>query len=384
MKIFLLIVSFIVGCLITVVIRQDSLKQSSIGSEIPVSPKEEVVVSPYGKTSRGEAVTSFSMQNKNGLKLQMIDYGATVVRFETPDRQGNLANIVLTCPDIAGFETCTMYFNGSVGRYCNRIAGGRFSIKDQTYQLARNNGEHHLHGGQRGFDKLMWKGEPFTTSGARGVVFTLHSPDGDEGYPGNLKVTATYTLTDKDELIVEFRATTDKTTPVSLTNHNYWNLAGSGTILNHQLQLFADRYLPVDDGGIPTGELRPVANTPFDFLKPHEIGARFGELEGEPIGYDHCYEINGKPGDMRLAARVQDPSSGRVMEIKSTEPGIQFYTGKFLDGTPASGGYPQYSGFCLETQHFPDSPNQPKFPSPFLNPGETYFHKTIHTFSIAK
>lgn len=384
MKVFLLILSFVVGCLITVVIRQENAARQMEGAEVAKTIKsEDVVVEVYGTTARGEKVTSYSMENRQGLKLQMIDYGATVVRFETPDRDGKLANIVLTCPDMAGFEACTMYFNGSVGRYCNRIANGRFSIKDQEYELAQNNGDHHLHGGVRGFDKLMWKGEPFSHNGSRGVVFSLMSPDGDEGYPGNLNVTATYTLTDNNELIVEFKATTDKATPVSLTNHNYWNLAGTGTILEHKLQLFADNYIPVDDSGIPTGELLAVKNTPFDFLDFQPIGNRFAELVGEPIGYDHCYEINGKPGDLRMAAKVHDPASGRTMEIKSTEPGIQFYTGKFLAGTVASGNYAQYSAFCLETQHFPDSPNQSKFPSSILNPNESYFHKTVHTFGVS-
>lgn len=227
----------------------------------------------------------------------------------------------------------------------------------------------------------MWKAEPFQSTGAVGVSFQYESADGEEGYPGKLVAKVTYTLTDKNEFMIEFRGTTDKTTPVNLTNHNYWNLAGAGSIRDHELKLAASRYLPVDATAIPTGEMAAVSGTPFDFSDFTPIGKRLNDVGGEPIGYDHCYVVDGEAGRLRTAAIVRDPVSGRKMEIQTTEPGIQFYSGNFLDGTVISGNYPQYSGFCLETQHFPDSPNRPEWPSTILKPGEQYFHKTIHTFS---
>ncbi len=385
MKAIFLLASFAIGCLFTVALRKESAESMATDTiQSPKSALEEIVSEPYGKTAKNEPVTAFSMQNKSGLKLKLIDYGATVVSFETPDRNGKLANIVLTCPDIKGFEACTMYFNGSVGRYCNRIANGKFKIGASEFSLAKNNGEHHLHGGVRGFDKQMWKAEPFTAAGVRGVKFTRKSADNEEGYPGELAVTATYTLTDDNELIVEFQATTNKPTHVNLTNHNYWNLAGSGSILEHELQLSSNQYIPVDAAGIPTGKIEPTMDSPFDFSSKQVIGKRFSQLKSDPVGYDYCYVVGGKAGDLRLAAKVRDPKSGRTMEIKTTEPGIQFYTGNFLDGTSASGGYAQYSAFCLETQHYPDTPNQPSFPSTLLKPGSNYFHRTVHTFGLEK
>jgi aldose 1-epimerase len=385
MKAVFLLVSFLIGCLFTVTLKKESAESMAADPvQAAKAVLEEVVAEPYGKTSRNENVTAFSMQNKAGLKLKLIDYGATVVSLETPDRDGKLANIVLTCPDIKGFEACTMYFNGSVGRYCNRIANGKFKIGDAEFTLAKNNGDHHLHGGVRGFDKQMWKGEPFSAKGVRGVKFTRTSANNEEGYPGELAVTATYTLTDANELIVEFQATTNKPTHVNLTNHNYWNLAGTGTILDHELQLSSSQFIPVDASGIPTGKIESSNDSPFDFSSKQVIGKRFEQIKSTPVGYDHCYVVTGKAGDLRPAAKVRDPKSGRIMEIKTTEPGIQFYTGNFLDGTAASGGYAQYSAFCLETQHYPDSPNQPSFPSTLLKPGSNYFHRTVHVFSVEK
>ncbi len=355
-------------------------------TEVEVVPAQDadtlkgIEESPFGKTSGGDEVTQITCTNANGNRMRLINYGAAMVSLELPDRDGNRANVILTCPDIAGFEACGSYFNAIAGRFCNRIAFGKFSVGDKEYTLAANNGKHHLHGGVRGFDKRMWTFEPFSDESGVGVEFTYVSPDGEEGYPGELTVNAKYTLTNKDELIVEIKAVTDAITPVNLTNHNYWNLSGSGSILGHELQLASSHYLPVDEGGIPLGELNPVENTPFDFRKSHSINRDFEKFAGEPGGIDHCFVVDGENGTMRPAARLHDPKSGRWMEIETTEPGIQFYTGNFLDGTAGSGGYEKNGALCLETEHFPDSPNQPKFPSTILEPDATYFHKTIHRF----
>lgn len=371
-----------IGCFFTVAVRQNAASTEMEYDLVALLAVDEVKVGTFGKTSDGETVHSFFMKNAKGLRLTMMDYGATVVSLEVPDKQGNLKNIVLTCPNIDGFQKCTMYFNGTVGRYCNRIAKGKFKLGDHEYSLATNNGPNHLHGGVRGFDKRIWKAEPFSGKTERGVKFSLTSQDGDEGYPGKLDVSVIYTLTDNNEFVVEYHATTDKATPVNLTNHNYWNLSGEGNILDHELQLAATKFLPVDDTAIPTGKLVETEGTPFDFSRPHAIGSRFKELTGEPVGYDHCFVVDGTAGDMRLAAKVKDPKSGRTLEIRTTEPGIQFYSGNFLDGKETSGGYAQYSAFCLETQHYPDSPNQPNFPTTVLEPGGKYYHKTVHILGV--
>jgi aldose 1-epimerase len=295
-----------------------------------------------------------------------------------------LANVLLTCPDMAGFEACTMYFNAIAGRYCNRIADGRFSIDGAEFQLAKNNGDHHLHGGVKGFDKCVWEFEPFSGADGVGVRFTRTSPDGEEGYPGEVHAVARYTLTHSGELVVELQGTTDKPTHVNLTNHNYWNLRGSGDILGHELQISGSKYLPVDAGGIPTGELVDVVGTPFDFLAAKPVGQDIGHLAGDPGGYDHCYVVDGTVGELRPAARLSDPETGRWMEIMTTEPGLQFYSGNYLNGEAASGGYAQRYGLCLETQRFPDTPNHPDFPASLLKPGETYFHKTVHRFGVTR
>lgn len=383
MKTMFLAISFATGCLFLAAVKEPPASANKGISDTSgmTSTVANVETSSYGKTKAGSNVTLFTCRNAGGSTMKLIDYGATVVALEVPDRQGKLGNVLLTCPDIAGFEACTMYFNCSVGRYCNRIAKGKFTLDGKEYSLATNNAPNHLHGGAKGFDKVMWTAEPFETTGAVGVTFKYESKDGEEGYPGNLSAKVTYTLTDKNEFIIEFRATTDKATPVNLTNHNYWNLAGSGTIRDHELKLNASRYLPVDATAIPTGELAAVAGTPFDFSNSTPIGKRLNDVGGTPIGYDHCYVIDGEAGRLRPAATVFDPQSGRKLEIQTTEPGIQFYSGNFLDGTAISGNYAQYSGFCLETQHFPDSPNRPEWPNTILKPGEQYFHKTVHKFS---
>ncbi|MGE0760002.1 MAG: aldose epimerase family protein [Pirellulaceae bacterium] len=342
-----------------------------------------IVSSTFGKTPDGQVVTQFTCTNRHGVTVRLMDYGAIVVSVEVPDRQGKLANINLGFGNLEGYLARHPYFGSTVGRYCNRIARGKFTLDGQTYTLATNNGPNHLHGGERGFDRWVWRATEIKSPNAVGVRFERRSSAGEEGYPGNLDATASYTLTDDNELRMEFSAVTDAATPVNLTNHNYWNLAGagSGTILDHELTIMADKYLPVDDGLIPTGDLAAVEGTPLDFRSAHRIGERIAQIKADPVGYDHCYALRGPAGELRLAARVHERTSGRTMEIYTTQPGIQFYSGNFLDGTPANGGYAQYAGFCLETQHYPDSPNQPAFPSTVLRPGAKYSQTTVHKFS---
>ncbi|HMC65282.1 MAG TPA: aldose epimerase family protein, partial [Gemmataceae bacterium] len=264
-----------------------------------------------------------------------------------------------------------------------------FSLDGKTYTLATNNGPNHLHGGRKGFDGVLWKAEPVTAPDSVGVKFSHTSPDGDEGYPGKLDATVTFTLNNANALRIDYTAATDKPTVVNLTNHAYWNLAGagSGNILGHELTLAADKYLPIDDTSIPTGELAPVKGTPFDFTSTHPIGERIAELKKDPHktkGYDHCYVLRGQQGKLELAARVKEPTTGRVMEVYTTEPGVQLYCANFLDGGPGGGGYKQHEAFCLETQHYPDSPNKPEFPSTVLRPGQTYRTTTEHRFFVEK
>lgn len=348
----------------------------------------EIVTSLYGKTKDGHDVTQYICRNANGYVLEMIDYGALVTAFRAPDKNGLVKNITLSCTDMEGYEACTSYFGCTVGRYCNRIARGKFSIDGTEYTLATNNGENHLHGGQIGFNKRMWKSERVLVEDGQsvGVRFSLISEDGDEGYPGKLEVSVEYVLNNDNELTIEFTATTDKPTHVNLTNHNYWNLcgAGSGQITDHVLKLEADQYVPVDAGSIPTGELAAVEGTPFDFRSAAKIGARLNEIKSDPVGYDHNYALRSGGGELSLAATVSCPETGRKMEIRTTQPGIQFYSGNFLDGQPGSGGFNQYGAFCLETQHFPDAPNQSSFASTLLKPGETYHQTTVHRFSVEK
>jgi aldose 1-epimerase len=345
---------------------------------------------PVGKMPDGKAVERFTLTNAKGIELKAISYGGIITSLRVPDRTGRLDDIVLGFDSLDAYLKDDPFFGAIIGRYGNRIAKGAFTLDGQTYKLAANNGPNHLHGGHMGFDKVLWTAEP--VAGKNAVTFSRTSPDGEEGYPGNLRVQVTYTLTDANELIVDYRATTDKATPVNLTQHSYFNLAGqaSGDILGHQLMLNADRYTPVDETLIPTGELAPVAGTPFDFLKPTAIGARIDQnvpqlKNGQ--GYDHNWVLNRTGTGRTLAARVIEPKTGRTMEIATTEPGIQFYSGNFLDGTLTGKGgavYKHRTGFCLETQHYPDSPNQPKFPSTTLRPGSEYKTSTVFTFGVAK
>lgn len=342
----------------------------------------------FGKTPDGRKVELYTLTNANGLKAGIMTYGAIVLSLEVPDRNGKLADITLGFDTLDEYLKGHPYFGAIVGRYGNRIGKGKFTLNGIEYQLATNNGPNHLHGGIKGFDKVVWDAEPVTEKDAVGVKLSYLSKDGEEGYPGNLSCTVIYTLTNNDELRISYEATTDKPTPVNLTHHSYFNLAGHGTgdILGHELMLNADRFTPVDEGLIPTGELRSVKGTPMDFTKPTAIGARVNQEDQQlkyGLGYDHNFVLKGGGGSLALAARVYEPTSGRVMEIYTSQPGIQFYSGNFLDGTNVGKGgkvYKHRYGFCLETQHFPDSPNKPEFPSVILNPGDKYTHVTVHKF----
>jgi len=350
------------------------------------TPAQSMVLneSKFGTLEDGREVTLFTFSNAKGLTVKMIDYGAIVVAVETPGRQGERANINLGFDSLEGYLQRHPYFGATVGRYANRIAGGKFTLDGEQYTLATNDGANHLHGGKEGLDRRLWNAEPVKTADSVGVNFTYESPDGEEGYPGNLRVVASYVINNDNELKITLTATTDKATPVNLTNHCYWNLAGagSGTILDHELMINADKYLAVDEALIPTGELVNVAGTPLDFRQPTPIGARIEQLDTKPQGYDHCFVLKDSEDEMRFAAQVRDPKSGRIMDIYTTQPALQFYSGNFLDGEPANGSYPQYAALCLETQHFPDSPNHENFPTTILRPGETYRHVTTHKFSV--
>ncbi len=356
------------------------------------SRKSPTVTRAASKASvDGKPIDVFTLTNSHGIELQAMSYGGIILSLKVPDRTGKPADIVLGFDTPEGYlkNPPPPYFGAIVGRYGNRIAKGKFTIDGHNYSLATNNGPNALHGGNKGFDKVVWTGEPKQTADSASVVFTRTSPDGEEGYPGALAARVTYTLTDKNELIVEYHATTDKPTPVNLTQHSYFNLAGegSGDILGHELTINADRYTPVDDTLIPTGELAAVDGTPFDFRKPTPIGARIGQDNPQlknGKGYDHNWVLNRSGAGLQLAARLTDPKSGRTMEVRTTEPGLQFYSGNFLDGTitgKAGHVYAFRGGLCLETQHYPDSPNHANFPSAILRPGQTYDSKTVFTFS---
>ena len=348
----------------------------------------DIDVQNFGKTPEGEQVRLYSLTNANGLKAQVMTYGAIVTSLEVPDRKGQMDDIVLGYDNLQDYIKETPYFGAIVGRYGNRIAKGKFTLDGVTYTLATNNNGNHLHGGVKGFDKVVWEDQPVWRPDGVGVKLSYLSRDGEEGYPGNLKATVTYILTNDDELRIEYEATTDKATPVNLTHHGYFNFTGAERdILGHELMLNADRFTPVDAGLIPTGELRPVAGTPMDFTRATAIGARI-ENDYEQLqfggGYDHNWVLNKEGKDMTLAAVVYEPTSGRVMKVYTTEPGIQFYAGNFLDGTITGKEgkvYKHRYGFCLETQHFPDSPNKPDFPSTILRPGQKYETTTIYRFS---
>ena len=348
--------------------------------------KPKIEKQSFGMTSNGERVELYTLTNVNGLEARIMTYGGIVVSLKIPDRNGNLGDVVLGYDALDAYLKNNPYFGAIIGRYGNRIGKATFSLNRKSYALSKNNGENMLHGGNKGFDKVVWKAREVNTRNGVGLSLTYLSKDGEEGFPGNLAVTVVYTLTNTNALRIDYSATTDKTTVINLTHHSYFNLAGEGDILKHELMINAGRFTPVDSGLIPTGELRLVKGTPMDFTEPTAIGARIDQQDEQlrfGKGYDHNWVLNKSPG--ALAARVYEPGSGRVMEIRSTEPGIQFYSGNFLDGSITGKGgrvYKLRNGFCLEPQHFPDSPNKPAFPSTVLRPGERYKTTTIFKFSI--
>lgn len=357
---------------------------AAIGSGAPhLKILSYVKTEPFGKTAAGEPVDAFILTNKRGLRAKLTNWGACLVEMHTPDRNGALADITL------GFDTLDRYlvkhphFGVTTGRFANRIALGKFTLDGTACSLAINNGANHLHGGPTGFHARVWKAEPQENA----VRFSYVSADGEEGFPGTLTVTVTYTLTDDSGLRLDYEATTDKPTVLNLTNHAYWNLAGAGEgdVLDHEVMLHANRFIPVDASGIPTGEIAAVTGGPMDFTKAKTLARDFAHIGGTPGGYDHCYVIDhASAGALTLAGEAYEPRSGRVLKVSTTEPGIQLYTGNFLDGSVVGKGgkaYRKNYGFCIETQHYPDSPNRPNFPSTVLRPGETFRSTTVHHFS---
>jgi aldose 1-epimerase len=339
-------------------------------------------------THEGRPVNLYTLKNAHGVEIQAMNYGGIILSIRVPDRKGEFADIVLGHDKLEGYVPNKPYLGAIVGRYANRIANGTFTLDGKTYTLPKNDGPNTLHGGTtRTFDKVVWDAEPL--KGKNGVTFSYLSKDGEEGFPGNLKMKVTYTLTDNNELVIDYEATTDKATPLNVSQHSYFNLkgAGNGDILDHEVMINADRFTPVDKNLIPTGELRPVKGTPMDFTTPMKIGARIDDNYEQlqlGHGYDHNFVLSRKGPGMTLAARVTESSTGRVLEVSTTQPGVQFYSGNFLDGsvTGKEGHvYQRRYGFCLETQHFPDSPNHPKFPTTILKPGETFHQKTVFKFS---
>ena len=364
--------TFFIGC--------ESMNHTSKGT---------ITKADFGKTADGTPVQLYTLRNGHGMEATIMTYGGIVTSLKTPDRNGNFGDVVLGYDSLDGYLKSTPYFGALIGRYGNRIAKGKFSLDGVEYSLATNNVPNSLHGGVKGFDKVVWTvAEAEVGEHGPELELTYLSKDGEEGYPGNLKVKAEYVLTEDNGLKIKFTATTDKKTVVNLTHHSYFNLRGSGDILGHSVQINADKFTPVDATLIPTGELRPVAGTPFDFTTPHLIGERIGQTADEQLkfggGYDHNWVLNKKSNELSLAARVTEPTSGRVMEVWSTEPATQFYSGNFLDGTITGKGgwtYQFRNGFCFEPQHFPDSPNHPAFPTTVLKPGETYHNTIIYKFA---
>jgi aldose 1-epimerase len=348
--------------------------------------KAGITKATWGNTD-GQEVLLYTLTNKNGVEVKITNYGATVTSWKTADKDGKISSVVLGFDSLSGYLAKPPYFGAIVGRYGNRIANGSFALNGTTYKLATNNGKNHLHGGVKGFDKVVWNGTILADS-IPSLLLTYVSRDGEEGYPGNLKVIVKYTLTKDDELAIDYSAETDKATPVNLTNHSYFNLSGdvNNSILDHVLEMHASNYTPVDSTLITTGEIKPVAGTPFDFLTAQKIGSRIAQVPG---GYDHNWVLDrgGDSTSLQLAAILTDSISGRKLEVYTTEPGLQFYTGNFLDGSfKAANGTPinKNAALCLETQHYPDSPNKPNFPSTILQPGKQYHTVTKYKITVSK
>jgi aldose 1-epimerase len=377
----------VAAVLLTVAVPSGCRRDSAEPALLPAAASR-VSRAPFGTVPGGPAIELFTLTNPGGVEVRAMTYGGIIVSLRVPDRRRQLDDIVLGFDTAAEYAAGHPYFGAIVGRYANRIANGRFVLDGKTYQLATNNGPNHLHGGVKGFDKVIWSGEPFQDDRGAGVVFTYTSGDGEEGYPGTVKARVTYTLTDRNELLFDYHATADRPTVINLSQHSYFNLAGQGSrdVLEHELQIHADRYTPVDDTLIPTGELAAVAGTPFDFRALTAIGARIGQDHVQLVrgrGYDHNYVLTRTGPDLQNAARVVERTTGRTLEVATTEPGVQFYSGNFLDGTITGKQgrvYRQRYGFCLETQHFPDSPNEPAFPSTVVGPGQEYRSRTVFRF----
>jgi len=375
LSLLVLLILMLAGC--------NSGKKKSEPSPEQKNPKCKVDKSFFGMTPEGDSVTLFTLKNELDIVVKIMNYGGIITEINVPDRNGKPGNITLGFDNLEQYLAGHPNFGALIGRYGNRIANARFTLDGEEYTLAANNGLNSLHGGVKGFDDVVWIPEVISCDERAALRLSYHSPDGEEGYPGNLSVKVTYELL-MDQLFITYEAETDQATVLNLTNHAYFNLAGEGSIRDHILYINASKYTPVNDELIPTGELANVEGTPFDFRKPSVIGDRFDQLGNEPVGYDHNFVIDGTAGEKRLAAKVMDPKTGRFVEVSTTEPGMQFYTGNFLDGSLSSGKiiFDQHSGFCLETQHFPDSPNQPDFPSTVLRPGETFASQTIFRFGV--
>ena len=355
-----------------------------VNSEAKPKIKKEL----FGKTTDGKAIEIYTLTNSKRAEAKIITYGGTVVSLKVPDRKGNFDDVVLGYDNLDGYLNDTFYIGCLIGRYGNRIAKGKFSLNGAAYTLVQNNGENHLHGGTKGFDKVIWKAKSLVTKNGASLELSRLSKDGEEGYPGNLSVNVIYTLTDNNELKIDYSATTDKDTVINLTQHSYFNLAGadSDDILNHQLQINSDRFTPTDRGSIPTGELRIAKGTPFDFILPTAIGARIEQSDEQlkfGSGYDHNFVLNKNNQAITLAAKVYEKTSGRVMEVYTTQPAMQLYTGNFLVNVKGKSGkiYGKHDGFCLETQHYPNSPNEPQFPTTVLKPNQKYLQTTVYKFT---
>ena len=374
------LIAFTIACLIILSCNNENKPATQ---QIAVLPPATGISRVDWGTKDGKNVYLYTLTNTNGIRVTISNYGGTITSWMVPDKNGVARNIVLGFDSLSGYLAQPPYFGATIGRYGNRIGDAQFTIGKKTYKLAANNGKNHLHGGLKGFDKIVWEAAPLLDS-VPALQLSYLSKDGEEGYPGNLKVTVTFTLTNDNTLQIGYDAETDQPTPVNLTNHSYFNLSGDvkNTILNHKLVIFADNYLPVDTSLIPTGELRPVKGTPFDFTSPHHIGERIDAVKG---GYDHNFVLTRQDSSLHPAAILSDSASGRKLEVFTTEPGLQFYSGNFLNGrfnTPSGDPIKQHDALCLETQHFPDSPNQPKFPNTILQPGQHYHSLTQYRFSL--